>query len=358
MRLEPIKGVPKRMNNALRKALSKNSKDRCKNCMEFAAKLEREVPWTWIVCSVVALACILVLSLAWGRDAWAKYKWKTYEPLWDESDIMRAVWGPELDENKISKANILYIKSHQQDDDRIVELNGVKMLLKYVRGGEFIMGSPTTEKRRYKEERQHHVTLIKDYWIGETEVTQDQYKAVMGWNPSYFLKGGNYPVECIAWENAMAFCQKLTQVECENGHLPEGYEYTLPTEAQWEYAARGGHKFSRYCVYSGSDKIIDVAWYNYNSFGITHPVGQKCANALGLYDMNGNVSEWVRDWYDSYPNNDMQDPVGPASGVFRVRRGGSWHSLPEFCRVAVRNGYPPSFRNPLIGFRVALAPVK
>jgi formylglycine-generating enzyme required for sulfatase activity len=237
-------------------------------------------------------------------------------------------------------------------------MDGIKMTLKYVQAGEFMMGSPTSEKDHYGNETQHHVTLTKDYWLGETEVTQEQYKAVMGRNPSSFSKGGAYPVEDVSWTDAMAFCEKLTKAERTNGNLPDGYEYTLPTEAQWEYAARGGHKASRYHVYSGSDEIHNVAWYDDNSSSSTHPVGQKRANELGLYDMSGNVWEWCRDRYDGYPSGSVTDTVGPSSGSFRVLRGGSWSGGAGLCRSANRNDYDPSNRGDGVGFRVALASVQ
>ena len=130
------------------------------------------------------------------------------------------------------KSISLTVKNDQQGEDRILDINGVKMTLKYVQAGTFTMGSPTTEKDRDDDERQHRVMLTKDYWLGETEVTQEQYRAVMGKNPSYFLEGGAYPVENVSWADAMAFCERLTKAERDNGNLPDGYEYTLPTEAQ------------------------------------------------------------------------------------------------------------------------------
>ena len=237
-------------------------------------------------------------------------------------------------------------------------MNSVKMTLKHVQAGEFMMGSPTSDKYRSDDETQHRVTLTKDYWIGETEVTQEQYKAVMGRNPSYFSKGGAYPVENVSWTDAMAFCEKLTKAERANGNLPDGYEYTLPTEAQWEYAARGGQKAGRYRVFSGSDEINDVVWYDDNSSDSTHPVGQKRANELGLYDMCGNVWEWCRDWYEAYPDGAVTNPVGPSSGSNRELRGGSWDSYARHCRSAIRAGIDPSDRDYDYGFRVALAPVQ
>ena len=170
--------------------------------------------------------------------------------------------------------------------------NDVKLKMVKVEKGSFQMGS--NDGNSY-EKPVHKVTLTKDFWIGETEVTQSQYKTVMGKNPSSFKKGGNYPVECVSWYDAMAFCRKLTELERSAGRLPKGYEYTLPTEAQWEYAARGGK--SKGYEYSGSDDLGEVGWSWDNSNGATHSVRQKKPNELGLYDMSGNVYEWCRDWY-------------------------------------------------------------
>ena len=244
-------------------------------------------------------------------------------------------------------------------NDRVVEMNGVKLTLKFVKAGSFRMGSPTTEKDRKDDEAQFRVTL-KDYWLGKTEVTQEQYEAVMGENPSYFRKGGNYPVERVSWTGAMVFCERLTKAERANGNLPDGYEYKLPTEAQWEYAARGGHKNSRYHIYSGGDEINDVAWYYNNSKRSTHPVAQKHANELGLYDMSGNVEEWCRDIYEANPYSAIKEPPDdlPPEGPCRVLRGGSWCSNSKHCRSANRECQSPKDRLDLFGFRVALAPVQ
>ena len=201
----------------------------------------------------------------------------------------------------------------------------------------------------------HKVTLTRDFWLGKTEVTQAQYEAVMGTNPSNFKKGGNYPVENVSWKDAWHFCRKLTDIERER--LPEGYEYTLPTEAQWEYAARGGNKSSGY-IFSGNNTLDYVGWHEGNSNGSTYPVAQLKPNELGFYDMSGNVYEWCLDWYGAYTAGDVVDSVGPASGSLRVERGGSWYSGAGSCRSAYRNLNDPTFSYNDLGFRVALAPVQ
>ena len=175
----------------------------------------------------------------------------------------------------------------------------------------------------------HQVTLTKPFWLGKTEVTQAQWEALMGSNPSKFRNAaGDAPVERVSWNDAMQFCRKLTERERQADRLPEGYEYTLPTEAQWEFACRAGTTGS----YGGSGNLDEMGWYTSNSGGTTHPVAQKQANAWGLYDMNGNVWEWCQDWYGNYPGNSVTDPTGPSSGSGHVIRGGSWINDPRYCR--------------------------
>ncbi|MBP5673791.1 MAG: SUMF1/EgtB/PvdO family nonheme iron enzyme [Victivallales bacterium] len=233
---------------------------------------------------------------------------------------------------------------------------GVKLKMVKVEKGSFQMGS---NDGLSDEKPVHKVTLTQDFWMGETEITQSQYAAVMGErkNPSKFSKGGNYPVEGVSWYDAMAFCRKLTERERSAGRLPSGYGFSLPTEAQWEYAARGGHKSSGY-KYSGGDKLNNVGWYDDNSGKSTHPVRQKKSNELGLYDMSGNVWEWCRDWNDRYPTGAVVDPTGPSSGSRRVLRGGSWSNYAANCCSSYRFYNDPSYSNSNLGFRVALVPVQ
>ncbi|MBR6060357.1 MAG: SUMF1/EgtB/PvdO family nonheme iron enzyme [Victivallales bacterium] len=241
----------------------------------------------------------------------------------------------------------------QEGGDYVVTLKpGIDVKLIKIASGTFNMGSENGES---DERPVHKVTLTKDFWLGETEVTQAQYEAVMGKNPSYFKKGGDHPVESVSWHDAMRFCDALNRV-CKD-QLPSGYEFSLPTEAQWEYAARGGGKFRGY-EYSGSDNLDEVGWYYDNSNGATHPVRQKKPNKLGLYDMSGNVEEWCRDWYGKYPTGAVVDPAGSSSGSDRVLRGGSWGNSARYCRSAYRNFNDPSYSNCYVGFRLALAPVQ
>jgi formylglycine-generating enzyme required for sulfatase activity len=218
-------------------------------------------------------------------------------------------------------------------------------------GDGFMMGSPTSEEGRDNDETQHLVVFTKGFWLGKTEVTQAQWQELMGNNPSNF-KGAELPVEEVSWDDAMAFCRKLTKRERVAGRLPEEYEYTLPTEAQWEYVCRAGSTGAY-----ASDLDV-IAWYWSNSEGTTHPVGTKQSNAWGFYDMQGNVWEWCADWYGDYPNGSVTDPTGPSSGSLRVVRGGGWGLVAGGCRCADRGGNGPGGRNGVLGFRLALSLVR
>ena len=231
----------------------------------------------------------------------------------------------------------------------VPELN---LQMAYIRPGTFTMGSPASESGRSSDEGpQTQVTLTEGYWLGKTEVTQAQWEALMESIPSKFM-GPDRPVEQVFWSDAMEFCRKLTERERSAGRLPEGYEYTLPTEAQWEYACRAGTTGQ----YGGDGNLDDMGWYRQNSGNTTHPVGQKQANAWGLYDMHGNVWEWCLDWYGNYPGGSVRDPTGPASGTGRVGRGGGWGSYAIGCRSAFRSGGVSGYRFNGLGFRLALAP--
>ncbi len=225
----------------------------------------------------------------------------------------------------------------------------LKLELVWIKPGTFTMGSPPDEPGRNKAEGpQMTVTLTKGFWLGKTTVTQAQYEALIGSNPSTFKDAGpNAPVEHVSWIDAMAFCQKLNDRERAAGLLPAGYAYTLPTEAQWEYACRAGTTG----LYAGNPEAM--AWHKENSGETTHPVAQKQPNAWGLYDMYGNVLQWCFDWYGDYPGGAVTDPVGPGHGYFRMARGGSWRV--GLFRSASRAGGSAARRDYTIGFRLALA---
>lgn len=215
-----------------------------------------------------------------------------------------------------------------------------------VEAGSFIMGCTSEQGSDccVDESPYHRVTITNDYYIGKFEVTQELYEAVMGVNPSYW-KAFDRPVEQVSWNDAMEFCSELSRLT--------GRRFTLPTEAEWEYAARGGKK-STNAKYSGSSSIATVAWYDGNSGSQTHPVGRLRANELGIYDMSGNVWEWCLDWMGNYSSATQTDPMGPGSGSCRVHRGGSSGNYDERCRVARRYCYSPDDRNIYGGFRVVL----
>ena len=205
-------------------------------------------------------------------------------------------------------------------------VDNVSFTMVAVAGGTFNMGS----NDGYSDEKPVHSVTLSDYYIGETEVTQELWKAVMGSNPSYF-KGDKNPVEQVSYNDCIDFINKLNILLA--GQLPDGRKFRLPTEAQWEFAARGGDKSKGY-KYSGSNSIDDVAWY-WNS-GKTHLIRQKQPNELGLYDMSGNVHELCSDWYGDYSSSPQTNPEGPSNGKYRVLRGGSWIPYVPGCRVADR----------------------
>ncbi len=230
-------------------------------------------------------------------------------------------------------------------DDKIFTVGGVSFTMKKVTGGTFTMGATSEQgsDAQYDEKTTHQVTL-SSYYIGETEVTQALWEAVMGSNPSYF-KGSNLPVEQVSWNDCQEFITKLNAMT--------GQKFRLPTEAEWEYAARGGNKSKGY-KYSGSKYQDYVAWYDsYRPY----PVKTKHANELGIYDMSGNVSEWCSDWYGSYSSNAQTNPTGPSTGSYRVNRGGGYYDDAGHCRVSDRLAFTPDLRLGNRGLRLACSDV-
>ena len=213
-------------------------------------------------------------------------------------------------------------------------------------GGTFSMGS----RSGGSDEQPVTTVTLSPFWLAKTEVTQAQWEAVMGSNPSEF-KGGQLPVERVSWDDAMEFCRKLTERERQAGRLPTGTIYTLPTEAQWEYACRAGTTGD----YAG--EVDAMAWYDKNSGAATHAVGTKQANAWGLHDMHGNVWEWCLDWYGPYLGGRVTDPKGVPLGANRVYRGGSWDFGANYARSASRYAIIPDFRLSSFGFRPARSSV-
>ena len=224
--------------------------------------------------------------------------------------------------------------------------DGISIDMIRVEAGTFTMGATTEMKDPWDDEKPtHQVTLTNDYYIGKYEVTQALWKAVMGKNPSNF-KGDNLPVEEVSWNDCQKFISKLNSIT--------GKTFRLPTEAEWEYAARGGKK-SRGYQYSGSNNLSDVAWYTDNSGSKTHTVGSKQANELGIYDMSGNVYEWCQDWKGSYSSSSQVNPTGDNSGSDRVYRGGSWNNTARSCRSSYRCNYAPGYRYFNLGLRLVLS---
>lgn len=225
---------------------------------------------------------------------------------------------------------------------------GIEMV--YVKGGTFTMGCTSEQGSDCEDdEKPAHQVTLNDFYIGKYEVTQKQWRAVMGTDPPELSFKGcdDCPVERVSWNDIQDFIKKLNQ--------KTGKKYRLPTEAEWEYAARGGSQ-SRGYKYAGSNNIGEVAWYEGNSSSKTHAVGGKKPNELGIYDMSGNVYEWCSDWYGNYSAGSQRNPQGPTSGTGRVLRGGSWYRIAGRCRVSDRSNSFPGNRINHYGFRLAVSP--
>ena len=233
-----------------------------------------------------------------------------------------------------------------RDEKYIANPIGIGMEFVYIKPGTFMMGSPSNESGRDSIERQHRVTISSAFYMQTTEVTQGQWKAVMGNNPSIF-KGDNRPVENVSWNDANKFIRKLNRKEGTD-------RYRLPTEAEWEYACRAGTT-TRFRFGDSDSRLSNYAWYSNNSSSKTHPVAQKKPNVWGLYDMHGNVWEWCQDRYGDYPACHVTNPTGPSSGVDCFVRGGSWNVAVWYMRSAGRHRHTPVNRCDSIGFRVARA---
>jgi formylglycine-generating enzyme required for sulfatase activity len=226
------------------------------------------------------------------------------------------------------------------------------MELVLIPAGSFLMGSPDLDTGAGSDEKpQHEVRITRPFYLGKYEVTQEQWQAVVGTNPSRF-QGPKNPVENVSWNDCQAFVKNLN-----DRHGGGGIVFGLPTEAQWEYACRAGST-ARWCFGDSDSNLAEYAWYGSNSNSMTHPVGQKKPNAWGLHDMHGNVSEWCVDWYGSksYAVSPADDPSGPDSGTSRVLRGGCWFNWPSDVRSAVRGRGVPGGRVNGVGFRVARTP--
>ena len=237
--------------------------------------------------------------------------------------------------------------------------NSVGMIFRLIPAGEFMMGSPASEPNRDDNEKQHRVKISKSFYMGKYEVTQGEWKSLMGtepWRNKEFVKEGeNYAATYVSWEDAISFCEKLSK--------RDGIKYRLPSEAEWEYACRGGSD----SVYSFGDDLDDLgryAWFRENADVVgeeyAHEVGLKLGNGFGLHDMHGNVWEWCLDRYDSgyYVVSPIVDPKGPSEGSKQANRGGSWNNYASFCRSADRSRGSPDYRYYNRGFRVLRSSIK
>ena len=226
------------------------------------------------------------------------------------------------------------------------ELNKLINNMVYVSSGTFTMGGTSEQgSDAYNDEKPTHSVTLSSYYICKYEVTQALWRAVMGSNPSNF-KGDNLPVENVSWYDCQTFINRLNSYT--------GRNFRLPTEAEWEFAARAGN-YSRHYKYSGSNYISDVGWYDDNSGNRSFPVGTKQANELGLFDMSGNVYEWCSDWYGSYSSYSQNDPTGATSGSYRVRRGGGWGNFARGGRLSYRGSCAPDGRSSNLGLRLVLS---
>jgi formylglycine-generating enzyme required for sulfatase activity len=220
-------------------------------------------------------------------------------------------------------------------------IKGIKIPVILVEGGSFMMGS-----EEYDREKPIHQVHVDSFLIGQYPITQELYLAVMEENPSYLKGNLQNPVEEVSWDDAQSFIEKLNSLT--------GEKFRLPTEAEWEYAARGGKEYhTDGYQYAGGNDIHTVGWYNENSARESKPVGLKQPNQLGIYDMSGNVREWCQDWYEAYPSTPQTNPQGPENGSNRVYRGGSWNNYAHSTRVSNRDNRSPGNRRNDLGFRLS-----
>ena len=244
-------------------------------------------------------------------------------------------------------------RGHGEISGPRITVSSINYQMVYIRPGRFMMGSPSNEPGRDDDEKQHQVTLTRGFYMGATEVTQGQWRKIMGSNPSHFKNcGDDCPVESVSWNDAKDFIGRLNKREGTD-------KYRLPTEAEWEYAARAGTT-TRY-GWGSSDPVCEPGRKNGARFDDNRKcddigpaaVGTYLSNSWGLYDMHGNVWEWCQDRYGNYPSGMATDPEGPRSGSHRVIRGGSWSNSARICRSANRNRDNPGFRDHDVGFRLA-----
>ena len=316
---------------------------------DFASEIVERVTrdgeiWLWVS---PELKILRVKHKDWGQYEIRVLDYVTrVEPLHTYKITIK---GPEVQpvvvvQDNSGNSNNIQRRSVSEEEE-VFTVDGVSFTMKLVEGGSFQMGATSEQgSDAIKDEIPVHGVTLSSYWMGETEVTQELWQAVMGGNPSK-EKGDYLPVENVSYYDIQIFFRKLNQ--------KTGKSFRLPTEAEWEYAARGGNKSNGY-KYAGSNDIGDVAWYYGNSKNKTHAVKTKSPNELGLYDMAGNVWEWCQDWFGSYGSGPQSDPTGPTTGSFRVLRGGSLLSRAKICRVSYRQYYDSEFKGSSYGFRLCL----
>ena len=275
------------------------------------------------------------------KEEYNKYSQMTIKNLETEIKRLRPLDSDNSGKKSLSQMRTFLVK-------------GVEFKMVYVEGGTFIMGGDETDIDTYPNESPRHEVTLSGYYIGETQVTQALWRAVMGENPSTFKRDPNYPVTDVSWVDCRNFIRQLNKLV----KLTD-MKFHLPTEAQWEFAARGGIYTKGY-KYAGSKDIFDVAWFNDNSKGQIHPVAEMEPNELHLFDMSGNVEEWCQDYFGLYNNDAISesDPTGPENGDSRIIRGGHFGNVANRCRVTSREYTYPKKASGYVGLRLALVPIK
>lgn len=260
-------------------------------------------------------------------------------------ELMRQTVSYETTWNPEKEVIRPHINVSVVNNGKVYVVGDLKFKMIHVSRGKFMMGTDEKNQTKYDDEKpSHEVTITHDFMIAETEVTQELWQKIMGTNPSR-LKHKHFPVDRVSWNDCQAFIKQLNKLL--------GQQFRLPTEAEWEYAARGG-RLSKGYIFSGSDDVALAAWYSNNAGSTAHVVKSLLPNELGIYDMSGNVWEWCQDWLGNYPDSPVVDPAGASSGLRRVYRGGSWIGRSERCRVRYRSGDRPDFRSDGVGFRLAM----
>ena len=299
----------------------------------------------FVILIAALIACTVAIAQTSGSKRPKKKKQIT-EKVVKKNHSKRNQSGKKPNPPKKQYSEEPRVSSSYTDDGIMFSIGNVRFEMVRVEGGTFTMGATAEQGSDANEdEKPAHQVTLSSYMIGKTEVTQELWEAVMGSNPSEF-NGSNLPVENVSWEDCQTFIRKLNALTDKN--------FRLPTEAEWEFAARGGNN-SRGYKYSGSNTVSNVAWYKDNSSSTTHPVATKASNELGIYDMSGNVEEWCNDRYGDYTSASQTNPTGPNSGSSRVYRGGSWFYYAFACRVSVR-GYTDetTLRSAAFGLRLVL----